>query len=47
MKRLVGWGPVLMLSLVGAAASAQLSPAPATQPETFAHSVSDSTASST
>jgi len=47
MKRSVGWGLVLMLSLVGAAASAQVSPAPRAQPETFAHYVSDSTASST
>jgi hypothetical protein len=43
MKHFVGWGMVAMLSLVGAAASAQVSPAPPAQPERFAHSVSDST----
>ena len=42
MKRFVGWGLVVVLLLGGAAASAQVSPAPPAQPETFAHYVSDS-----
>jgi hypothetical protein len=43
MKQFVRWGLVVVLSLVGAGASAQVSPAPPAQPETFAHYVSDST----
>jgi len=43
MKRFLRWGLVVVLLLGGAAASAQVSPAPPAQPETFAHYVSDST----